>query len=141
MGNIWSAEILLGLKPGIQESTGKSDAALIEAAGKSMKQVHLAWPKITTMAYTFRLAQTYFGVLQHGAEMVISKTHRLHTVIDKAGSGDCFMGGLIYGLSHQHQPGQIIEFASAAAVGKMQEKGDTTNQTIAAVLKTITQNG
>jgi 2-dehydro-3-deoxygluconokinase len=141
MGNIWSAEILLGLQSDLKESAGKSDAALIEEAGKSMKQIHLAHPKITTMAYTFRLAQTYFGVLQHGTERVISKTHSLHSVIDKAGSGDCFMGGLIYGLYNQHQPQQIIEFASAAAVGKMREGGDTTSQTIADVLKTTTQNG
>ena len=47
------------------------------------------------------------------------------------------MAGLIYGLYHQHSAKQIIEFAAAAAVGKMQEKGDSTNQTIEHINKNI----
>ena len=40
------------------------------------------------------------------------------------------MGGLIYGLINKHDIQDIINFAAAAAVGKLQEKGDTTKQTI-----------
>lgn len=138
MGNIWAAEILLGLQSHIKASTGKSNEALLEGAGISMKQMHLSYPRITTMAYTFRLEESYFAVLQHGPEMKVSKEYPLINIVDKAGSGDCFMGGLIYGLYNQHQPQEIINFAAAAAVGKMQEKGDTTIQTIDSVNKIIT---
>jgi 2-dehydro-3-deoxygluconokinase len=137
MGNIWAAEILLGLQSEIETSTGKSNKALIEGAGISMKKMHLSYPKITTMAYTFRLEESYFAVLQHGADMKVSKQYPLINTVDKAGSGDCFMGGLIYGLYNQHQPQDIVNFASAAAVGKMLEKGDTTDQAIADVKKII----
>lgn len=140
MGNIWAAETLLGLQTDIKESKGKSNETLIEAAGISMKQLHLTYPKITTMAYTFRLEESYFAVLQHGPVMKVSKKYPLINIVDKAGSGDCFMGGLIYGLYNQHQPQDIINFAAAAAVGKMKEKGDATNQTIADVNKIITQH-
>jgi len=135
MGNIWAAEILLGLQSDIKDSTGKSNDELIEEAGKSMLQLHKTYPNLTTMAYTFRLADTYFGVLQHGKDMAISKEYKLENLVDKSGSGDCFMGALIYGLYNQHQPKDIIEFAAAAAVGKMQEKGDATNQSIETVNK------
>ncbi len=43
------------------------------------------------------------------------------------------MAGLIYGLYNQHQPHYIIDFAAAAAVGKMAETGDITKQTITGV--------
>lgn len=137
MGNIWAAETLLGIQSAIQDSAGKSDAELIAAAGSSMKQMHLAYPKITTMAYTFRLDESYFAVMQHGPDMVVSRQHKLDMVIDKSGSGDCFMSGLIYGLYNQHQRQAIIDFAAAAAVGKMQEKGDATRQTITDVQKRL----
>jgi len=133
MGNIWSAEQLLGIECRLKESKGKSKEELIEAAGNSMKQLHLLYPKITTMAYTFRLEETYFGVLQHGKEMIISKEIPLQNIVDKAGSGDCFMAGLIYGLFNQHPLQETIDFASSAAAGKLMEKGDATNQTIQSV--------
>lgn len=136
MGNIWAAEILLGLPSFLPDSEGKTNDELTEAAGKSMLQLHQTYPKLTTMAYTFRMEKTYFGVLQHGKDRAISGEHKLENLVDKSGSGDCFMGALIYGLYNQHLPKDIIEFAAAAAVGKMQEKGDATNQSIETVNKT-----
>lgn len=141
MGNIWAAETLLGLPSVIESSAGKSTDELVAAAGNSMKQLHQAYPNVTTMAYTFRLDHLYFAVLQHGPEMKVSKQFHLTNAVDKAGSGDCFMGALVYGLHNQHQLQDIIDFAAAAAVGKMQEKGDTTSQTINDVLKTISLHG
>ena len=140
MGNIWAAESLLGIGSTIKESKGKTKDELIEAAGKSMKQIHLAYSKVTSMAYTFRLEQTYFGILQHGPARAISKEFPLENIVDKVGSGDCFMGGLIYGLYNQHQPQDIIDFAAAAAVGKMQEKGDATSQSENDVRNGMKQN-
>lgn len=137
MGNIWAAESLLGIASPIKESKGRSKEELIDAAGKSMLAIHHAYPKVMTMAYTFRLDEMYFAVLQHGPSMAVSKEFPLLNIVDKVGSGDCFMGGLIYGLYNQHAPQAIIDFAAAAAVGKMGEKGDATNQTIESVLKTL----
>jgi 2-dehydro-3-deoxygluconokinase len=46
MGNIWSAEQLLGIPSSIKDSKGRSKEELTEAAGKSMKQLHLAYSKL-----------------------------------------------------------------------------------------------
>ena len=62
--------------------------------------------------------------------MAVSKTYEIKNVTDKAGSGDCFMGGLIYGLTNNAPADEIINFAASAAVGKLSEKGDSTKQTI-----------
>jgi 2-dehydro-3-deoxygluconokinase len=59
------------------------------------------------------------------------------TVVDKVGSGDCFMAGLIYGMNNDLSPKEIINFAAAAAVGKLQEKGDSTNQDLASIRSKI----
>lgn len=137
MGNIWSAESLLGIKSTIAESKGKTKEQLIEAAGKSMLQIHQQYANISTMAYTFRLDDSYWAVMQHGADMQISKEFSIKEVVDKVGSGDCFMAALIYGLYKKHAVKSIIDFAAAAAVGKLQEAGDTTQQTIEKVTERI----
>jgi 2-dehydro-3-deoxygluconokinase len=81
--------------------------------------------------------EVYFAILQQGPEMAISRMFPLTNITDKVGSGDCFMAGLIYGLRNHHTPIDIINYAAAAAVGKMQEKGDATNQSIESVKKII----
>ena len=140
MGNVWAAESLLGIPSPIKESTGKSKDELIDAAGKSMLQLHKLYPDVRAMAYTFRLEKQYWGVLQHGSEKTISKEFPVVNLVDKAGSGDCFMAGLIYGLCNRHNAQDTINFAAAAAVGKLQEKGDTTKQTIEQVLELMKSN-
>jgi 2-dehydro-3-deoxygluconokinase len=130
MGNLWAVESLLGIPSPINESEGKTKEELVEATGKSMLQLHKQFPKAEAFAYTFRLEKEYFGVLQHGPKMAVSKTYEIKNVIDKAGSGDCFMGGLIYGLINDHSTDDTINFAAAAAVGKLSEKGDSSKQTI-----------
>jgi 2-dehydro-3-deoxygluconokinase len=141
MGNIWAADGLLGISSSIKESKDKTKNELVEAAGKSMKQIHLTYPNVQSMAYTFRLEETYFAVLQYGPAMAISKEFPLLNIVDKVGSGDCFMGGLIYGLYNQHPPQDIIDFAAAAAVGKMREKGDSTDQIENDVRRIMKMNG
>jgi 2-dehydro-3-deoxygluconokinase len=44
---------------------------------------------------------------------------------------------LIYGLNNDLSPKEIINFAAAAAVGKLQEKGDSTNQDLASIRSKI----
>ena len=100
-----------------------------------MLQLHQQYPVAQTFAFTYRMDKAYWGVLQHGAERAVSKLHTPGKAVDRVGSGDCFMAGLIYGLYHQHTPAEIIGFAAAAAVGKLKEKGDSTSQHIGDVMK------
>ena len=130
MGNMWSVETLLGLKSPIESSAGRSSKELEDAAGNSMLLLHQHYPKATSLGYTFRLDKDYWGVLQHGREMAVSKRFKIDSVVDKVGSGDCFMAGLIFGLYHGQGPKDIINYAAAAAFGKLQELGDATRQTV-----------
>ena len=139
MGNIWAVESLLGIVSPIKESAGKTTTELLDAAGNSMLQIHEQYPLVKSMAYTFRLEKEYWAVLQHGATKAISKEFIIETVVDKVGSGDCFMAGLIYGFTSQHYVKDIVDFAAAAAVEKLQEAGDCTKQTIETINKKILQ--
>jgi 2-dehydro-3-deoxygluconokinase len=130
MGNLWAVESLLGISSPLKESAGKTKEELTQATGESMLQIHKQYPQAGSIAYTFRLEKEYWAVLQHGPEMAVSKNFTMGQVVDKVGSGDCFMAGLIYGLYNKQDASAIINYAAAAAIGKLQEPGDATNQTI-----------
>ena len=130
MGNVWAVESLLGIKSSIENSTGKTRQQLIEAAGQSMLQLHKQYPQATTFAYTYRLENTYWAVLQHSNEQAVSKEYNITDVVDKVGSGDCFMAGLIYGFYNKAALQEIIGFAAAAAFNKLFIKGDATTSAV-----------
>jgi 2-dehydro-3-deoxygluconokinase len=135
MGNIWSAETLLGIPSTLPDSEGKSKDELIEAAGASMLKLQQQYPGAQTFGYTFRLEKEYFAVLRNSNEAAVSNVYSIGEVKDKIGTGDCFMAGLIYGLYHHHPAKEMIDFAAAAAVGKLYEIGDSTQQHIDDVKK------
>ncbi len=137
MGNIWSAESLLGIETALQETKGATRSELINAAEQSMTALHLQFPQAKTSAYTFRMDSSYWAIMQQEQEQYISKEYALADVIDKAGSGDCFMAGLIYGMLNSKEPAQMINYAAAAAVGKLYERGDATHQSIEDVNKRV----
>lgn len=137
MGNMWAAEQLLGISSPIKESTGHSQKELVTAAEQSMEQLKQAYPNAATIAYTFRLEKEYFALLHRNGNTEVSRKFLLNNIVDKAGSGDCFMAALLHGLREQHNDREVINFAAAAAVGKMQEKGDATAQTIGAIQKIL----
>jgi 2-dehydro-3-deoxygluconokinase len=97
MGNIWAAEKLLGINSVIKDSNGKSLDELIDAASESMKEIQRIYPSVKNIAYTFRLDEKYFALLHQSAAPVASMIFPLNNIIDKVGSGDCFMAALIYG--------------------------------------------
>ncbi|MDP3394597.1 sugar kinase [Sediminibacterium sp.] len=137
MGNIWAAEQLLKIPSTIKNSQGKSKDELIQAALQSMQLLLQKYQQVKTIAYTFRLDQIYFAVLHRQGQTVVSREFLLHQVVDKVGSGDCFMAGLLFGIQQLQSPQQIIDFAASAAVGKMGEIGDQTKQTVNHILNRI----
>ena len=137
MGNIWAVKSLLGIPSKIENSNNKTEEQLIDAAEDCMLQLQKQYPKAITLAFTYRLQNCYFTILQHLNKQFVSKKYDISIVVDKVGSGDCFMAGLIYGLYKGKSAGDIIEFATAAAVLKLAEAGDATKQTIENINKKI----
>ena len=137
MGNIWAVESLLGIPSVIESSKGKTNTELVDASFAMIAQMQTVYSLAQTIAFTFRLQDDYFAVLKSEKGIAVSRNFEIKDVIDKVGSGDCFMGGLVYGLYHDLAPKEIIDFSAAAAIGKLQEAGDSTRQTVEDVLQQI----
>lgn len=135
MGNLWAVQSLLGIETFLENNFETDKTKLLEAAGKSMLEIHRQFPNVQAMAYTFRFDEEYFGALQHGREFVFSKTYPVRQVLDKVGSGDTFMAALIFGLKNGWATQEIIEFGAKAAVRKLGEFGDHTESGIEEIMR------
>jgi len=130
MGNLWAVEEMLAIQSSIQSSEGFSKADLEQAAHKSMTTLKEQYPLLNSIAYTFRLTEKYFGIMYNKNNFYTSPTYNMNEVKNIVGTGDCFMAGLIYGICNHHTPEELINFAAAAAVGKLYELGDATEQSL-----------
>jgi 2-dehydro-3-deoxygluconokinase len=73
----------------------------------------------------------YTGYLLSRDSVYNSETYNITHIVDRIGSGDAFMSGLIYGLLRfPDNPGKVVEFAAAAAVLKHYIKGDFNLSTV-----------
>ena len=145
MGNIWSANTLLGIKVDEEIHAKKSKQAYIDQALAVSKEIIAKFPSCNIVANTFRFDREenqilYYTTLYQKAVNYQSPEFIVDQIVDKSGSGDCFMAGLIYGILQEHQPQQLLNFATAAAVGKLQEKGDGTRQSITSVNNLLLKN-
>jgi len=140
MGNIWAAHNLLGM-PLESEKLDGSKAAYLEHADHTSKAIVKSFPKVKVVANTFRFdlndnGINYYATLYEDDKLHVSNEINAGNILDKIGSGDCFMAGLIYGTYHNLDPEKIINFCTTAAVGKMYETSDATNQSDQVVLNT-----
>ncbi len=115
------------------------DEALL-SCGEALKK---RLPHVKSLAMTFREqlpagSQAYSGVLLHD-KLYHSRVFELGTIVERIGTGDAFMGGLIYALLHEEEPQHAINFAVAAGALKHAIAGDaalTSRDEIESLLKT-----
>ena len=142
MGNIWSANALLNipLHQDIQQFALKDQ--FIQQATETANEIRRRFPSCIWVANTFRFDRVsvsieYYAALDHAAGRVQSPLFTSKHITEKVGSGDCFMAGLIYGILSGHTPQEIVNFAAAAAFGKLHEKGDSTGHSLDQVQKIL----
>ncbi|MBE9585515.1 sugar kinase [Mucilaginibacter sp. JRF] len=134
MGNVWAAEAMLGIEvvPDIHESGQKS--IYLKEALKTSEEIVKRYPKCKAVANTFRFGNdseiNYYTALYTGSQFISSKEYSSSQIVDKVGSGDCYMAGLIYGMYNDWAPADVLEYATAAAFTKLFVKSDTTNKTV-----------
>lgn len=112
-------EVYFGIK-----SNGRLDA---------FEKLNNRFPNIKSIAFTEREGlsathNTYQGFLFHDQAVFESKKYDMPDMIDRIGTGDAFMAGLIHKLSSLYQEGgtmqDVIEFATATGVHKHYIPGD-----------------
>lgn len=132
MGNIWAAEKMLGIAVDPHLQREKED--FLRQAAATSQAIRTQFPKCRQVANTFRLEQEaqllYYGTLFSEDSLWVSKEHHTREVVDKVGSGDCFMAGLIYGNFKQSLPQETVDFAAAAAFDKLFVQGDATTSPV-----------
>ena len=139
MGNIWSANTLLGTIVDEQIHDKKSKQAYIDHATATSKEIIRLFPKCKVIANTFRFDSEddhilYYTTMLYKDQPYVSHEFTCAGVVDRSGSGDCFMAGLIYGLlTNPDEPQNLLNYATAAAFGKLQEQGDATDQDVLSV--------
>ncbi len=130
MGNIWAAEKMLDIP--VPESLVKEDQkkAYLVQAQKTSEELMQRYPKCKAVANTFRFDQgagiNYYTALYTAGSFYVSAEYAAERIVDKVGSGDCYMAGLIYGFYKELQPEAILDFATAAAFSKLFIESDAT---------------
>jgi len=101
------------------------------------------FPSCNYVANTFRFDDgdgiNYYATLNDATNQFISKQLHINEVVDKVGTGDCFMAALIYGKRNNLSLQGTVDLAASAAVGKTQIIGDATTETIDDVYKRLNQ--
>lgn len=141
MGNIWAAEKMLNIPVpvGIVEADDKN--AYLAQAQKTSEEICAQFPKCKSVANTFRFDYKqgikYYTSLYTNDQLFVSKEYLSAQILDKVGSGDCFMAGLIYGFYKGNDPLTTLNFATAAAYNKLYIPSDATTATVADIEKTL----
>ncbi|WP_181307018.1 sugar kinase [Rufibacter sp. XAAS-G3-1] len=142
MGNVWAANKMLGMP--LQEDlvADIEKDKLLQHATLTSEAILKEFPKSKIVANTFRFDHgakgiRYFTTLYTQGQLHVSQEYVVDQILDKVGSGDCFMAGLIYGFFHQNSPKTTLEFATAAAFKKLFIESDATTTSVAEIQETI----
>jgi 2-dehydro-3-deoxygluconokinase len=85
--------------------------------------------------------QTYQGFLSDKNKIYTSPAFTLSSVVERIGTGDAFMAGLLYGIRQDWVNQRIIDFATAAGVYKHTIPGDVNIAYKDDIEQLINQNG
>ncbi len=110
-------------------------------------EIQTLLPKVHTIAMTIRNIENAShhnigGLLYKNKQLYRAKTQKVTPILDRVGSGDAFMGGLLYGvLNFSDNYQKTISFATAACVLKHSIFGDINRVTVEEVMAFIENNG
>ncbi len=121
-GDIDTAEIYFGIK--IDKSLAKDDA--LKECGRLLKK---KLPDLQLLAMSFREmkdtgSQLYSGVLIDGDKLHFSAVHEFGNIVERIGTGDAFMAGLIHALVQNYSHQRVIDFAIGAGALKHSIPGE-----------------
>jgi 2-dehydro-3-deoxygluconokinase len=135
MGNIWAVNKMLDIP--VDENLNRQTTVdtYTAHANASAKAVFAAFPQCKHIAYTFRFMDNpkhnlFYGTYHSAEGNYRSAVLETNEVVDRIGSGDAFMAGLIYGLTSSTHGQEIIDKATSSGYKKLFVKGDFGDGTI-----------
>ncbi|RYD79689.1 MAG: sugar kinase [Sphingobacteriales bacterium] len=143
MGNVWAANKMLGteLHDDLKLAEGYAKETLLQQATDTSKEILSLFSACEAVANTFRFDNgkgiKYYTALYTNDTLTVSPEYVSEEILDKVGSGDCFMAGLIYGFYNDLTEEETLNFATAAAYDKLYIPSDATISTVADIEKRI----
>jgi len=140
MGNIWAAHQMLDTALYTVALEKNQKEIYLEQAIKVAQEITEKFPRCKHVAFTFRFSEgpthnLYYATYYNQGKQTVSRQYETNDVIDRVGSGDSFMAGLIHSLVEGFDAQQTISFAAAAAYSKLFIKGDFNKTDKAAIEK------
>jgi len=143
MGNVWAANKMLGtaLHEDLKQAEGYAKDTLLAQATATSQEILNLFPACKAVANTFRFDHgkgiRYYTAIYNENQLTVSEEYISDEILDKVGSGDCFMAGLIYGFYNHLPVKQTLNFATAAAYDKLYIPSDATTSSVADIEKRI----
>jgi 2-dehydro-3-deoxygluconokinase len=126
IANEEDCQMALGIEAGVDVHSGKLER---EQYRKLAETVLDRYPDLKMMAITLRESKSashngWSACLHDRSEFLLSRHYEITHIVDRVGGGDCFAGGLIYGLTTAGSHQDALEFAVAASCLKHSIPGD-----------------
>ncbi len=126
IANEEDCQMALGIKVDVDVHSGKLDH---DQYRKLTDKVINDYPNLSVLSVTLResISASHNGwaaCLNNGKEFLLSRRYDITHIVDRVGGGDCFAGGLIYGLNALPTHQDALEFAVAASCLKHSIPGD-----------------
>ncbi|MEJ7736768.1 MAG: sugar kinase [Chitinophagaceae bacterium] len=144
MGNIWAASEMLAVNWDENLLIRGDKESCKDMAAQVAEKIMTTFPQCKQVAFTFRFTEpnghlNYFATLSNYSGLFESINFRKDSVVDSVGSGDSFMAGLIYGMLQNMSSQQLINFAAASAVSKLNIKGDANTTPVNKIEELLTR--
>lgn len=129
MGNIWAANKMLGTNVDSNLGRQTSSQVYLRHSEACAKEIFRLYPRCKHIANTFRFMDhpkhnLFYGIYHTREQSYISEIYETNEVVDRIGSGDAFMAGLIYALICETGGQEIINRATKSGYRKLFVKGD-----------------
>lgn len=141
IGNEEDAEKVFGIRaPETDVVSAKVDAQRYPAVCQELART---FPNLKTIAITLRGSvsancNSWSAILWDAGQLYTGRTFTITDIVDRVGSGDSFVGGLIYGLLMDAPDRQAaLNFAIAASALKHTIAGDFNQVSVAEVQKLL----
>lgn len=126
IANEEDCQAALGIQSDVDVHSGKLEATQYRALAERVLE---AYPNLKALAITLRESKSashngWSACLHDRKEFLLSRHYEITHIVDRVGGGDCFAGGLIYGMLTLPTHQEALEFAVAASCLKHSIPGD-----------------
>jgi len=126
IANEEDCQMTLGVEAAVDVHSGQLDRGAYQTLAEA---VLAAYPGLKGIAITLRESHSasrngWSACYHDRAQFLLSKHYDITHIVDRVGGGDCFAGGLIFGLLHLDSLQAALEFAVAASCLKHSIPGD-----------------